>query len=76
MNYAYTTKQGIMYFKRLNFMLCVLKKKKMTSPVCFPTGSSPRALEGLCWGDLSVSFLQTSHRHGAPGEADAPLRDV
>lgn len=75
MSYAYTIKQGIVYFKRLNFMLCVLKKK-MTSPVCFPTGSSPGALEGLCGGDLSVSFLQTSHRHGAPREADAPLRDV
>lgn len=52
MSYAYTMRQGIVYFKRLNFMLCVLKKK-MASPVCFPTGSSPRALEGLCWGDLS-----------------------
>lgn len=49
MSYAYTIKQGIVYFKRLKFMLCVLKKKNDLSCV-LPHGLKSQGSGGSVLG--------------------------
>lgn len=71
---AYTENHRVLHLKRLNFMVCELcfLKNCLSSPL--PQVLRPRVWR--CVGVTCVSCLQTPHRHGAQGEADAPLRDV
>lgn len=53
-------------------MLCEFFLKQLPL-LSAPLRAQVPGLWRVCWSDLSVSSLQTPHRHGAQGEADAPL---